>query len=116
MPPFLWGTSGESYPQRRCARFLQAFNTSTSPAFMTQLVCRGCGEAVEGGGLIEAAGCWGRLGAGVGCTVFRVCRRRRQERGGTAAQRENDSLLEVCLGVSVVKGRPIWAAAEQRTY
>lgn len=31
-------------------------------------------------------------------------------------QRENDSVLEVCLGVSVVEERPIWAAAAQCTY
>lgn len=70
MPPFLWGTSSESYPQRRCTRFLLAFNTSTSPAFMTQLVCRGCGEGVEGAGLIEAAGCWGGLGGREGALYF----------------------------------------------
>lgn len=32
---------------------LQAFNTSTSLAFMAQLVCRSQGRAREGGG------CWG---------------------------------------------------------
>lgn len=62
MPPFLWRTSGKSYPQRRCDRFLRAFNTSTSPAFMTQLVCRGCVEGVDGGGGANRGG--GVLGGG----------------------------------------------------
>lgn len=96
-PHFYGEPAASPIRKRRCARFLQAFNTSTSPAFMTQLVCRGCGEGVEGGGLIEAAGCWGRLGAGVGCTVFRVCRRRRQEREGELQRREKMTAFLKCV-------------------
>lgn len=96
---------------------LQAFNTSTSLEFMAQLVCKS-----------QRGGCWGVLlgekGKGVALQSMseqEMTTRWEGKRGGrhlpsaqTAAlnrdtdvqQRENDSLLDVCLEVSVVDGRP----------
>lgn len=68
-----------------------------------------------GGGRSGGANRGGRVQGGVGGALYFGSAEEMTTRWGEQ-QKENDSVLEACLGVSVVEDRPIWAAAEQCTY